>query len=300
MRYCRSVESQVLTAVFLPVALGVIMLGLGLSLILDDFARVARIPRAVLVGLSCQMLLLPAAALALAHLFALSPELAVGFMLLAASPGGATANLFSHLANGDVALNITLTAVNSVLSVITLPIIVNLSMAHFMGEGKSIPLQLGKTLQVFAIVLVPVAIGMLIRNRRPGLAARMARPVKILSIVFLVLVVVAAIVKERAMLGAYIGQVGVAALVFNLTSLTVGYCIPLVARLGKRQAVAIGMEVGIHNGTLAIAIASSPMLLASTTMAMPAAVYSLIMMVTAAGFSWLVNRRGARLTAPTT
>jgi bile acid:Na+ symporter, BASS family len=284
------VETQVLTAIFLPVALGVIMLGLGLSLVVDDFARVARIPRAVVVGLACQMLLLPIVALALAHLFALAPELAVGLMLLAASPGGATANLFSHLAKGDVALNITLTAVNSVLSVVTLPLIVNLSMAHFMGEERSIPLQLGKTLQVFAIVLVPVGIGMLIRARRPAVAARLARPVKVLSIVFLVLVVAAAISKERAMLGTYLGQVGMAALVFNLTSLLVGYTLPLLARLGRRQAIAIGMEVGIHNGTLAIAIASSPMLLNSTTMAMPAAIYSLIMMVTAAGFAFLVNR----------
>jgi bile acid:Na+ symporter, BASS family len=291
------VDTQLLTTILLPVALGVIMLGLGLTLVVDDFARVARIPRAVLVGLSCQMLLLPACALAFAHLFALSPELAVGLMLLAASPGGATANLFSHLANGDVALNITLTAVNSVLSVVTLPIIVNLALLHFLGEERSIPLQLGKTLQVFAVVLIPVAIGMLIRARRPGLATRMNRPVKIMSIAFLVLVIIAAVVKERAMLGTYIGQVGLAALAFNLTSLGVGYTIPLLVRLGKRQAIAIGMEIGIHNGTLAIAIAMSPTLLNNSTMAMPAAVYSLIMMVTAAAFSFLVNRFGRPVSA---
>ncbi len=283
-------ESQTLTAVFLPVALGVIMLGLGLGLTIDDFRRVVRYPRAMLVGLGCQMLLLPLVCFGITVAFGLPPELAVGLMLLAASPGGATANLFSHLARGDVALNVSLTAVNSVLTLATLPLIVNVSMAHFMGDATSIPLQFGKTIQVFAIVLVPVGIGMAIRARRADLATRMTRPVKILSIAFLVVIVVAAIAKERHLLAAYFGQIGVAALAFNLASLAVGYVVPLLARLGKRQAIAIGMEIGIHNGTLAIAIASSPTLLDNTTMAVPAAIYSLIMFFTAAGFGVLVNR----------
>src|SRR5438105_6155932 len=163
-------QSSVLTAVLLPVALGIIMLGLGLSLTIADFKRVVVYPKAVLVGLACQMLVLPVACFALARAFGLPPELAVGLMLLAASPGGATANLYSHLARGDVALNITLTAVNSVLSLFTLPFIVNFALQAFMGAGKVIPLQFDKVLQVFAIVLVPVAIGMTIHARKPGLA----------------------------------------------------------------------------------------------------------------------------------
>jgi bile acid:Na+ symporter, BASS family len=284
------VESQTITAVFLPAALGVIMLGLGLSLTIDDFRRVARFPRAVLVGLGCQMLLLPFVCFGLTLAFRLPPELAVGLMLLAASPGGATANLFSHLARGDVALNITLTAVNSVLALATLPVIVNLSMAYFMGADTSIPLQFGKTIQVFAIVLIPVAIGMTIRARLPELATRMTRPVKILSVIFLVLVIAAAISKEWVLLSTYFGQIGLAALAFNVVSLSTGYGAAMLARLGKRMAIAIGMEIGIHNGTLAIAIASSPLLLDNTTMAVPAAVYSLIMFFTAAAFGYLVNR----------
>ena len=281
---------QSLTTLLLPVALGVIMLGLGLGLSLDDFKRVLRFPRAVAIALFCQMVLLPLVCFALTLAFALPPVFAVGLMLLAASPGGATANLFSHLAKGDVALNITLTAVNSVLSVATLPLIVNLAMSYFMGESKAIPLQFGKTIQVFAIVLVPVALGMAIRARRPELATRFTRPVKILSIVFLVLIVAAALVKEWDVLTAHAGQIGLAALAFNLLSLGLGYLLPILARLGKRQAIAIGMEIGIHNGTLAIAIAMSPTLLANTTMAVPAAVYSIIMFFTAAAFGYLVNR----------
>ena len=284
-------EQNVITAVLLPIALGVIMLGLGLSLTIADFKRVIAYPKAVAIGLGCQMLLLPAACLGIAHLFNLGPELAVGLMLLAASPGGATANLFSHLAKGDVALNITLTAVNSVLSLLTLPLIINYSLEHFLGEGRSIPLQAGKVLSVFAVVLIPVAIGMLIRSRKPRIADRMDRPVRIISAVFLLLIIASAIIKERAKIGAHFEEVGLAALAFNLTSMTIGYVIPRLLRVERRQAIAIGMEIGIHNGTLAIAIASSPVLLNNPTMAIPPAIYSLIMFVTAAMFGWFVSRQ---------
>lgn len=287
-------ESNVFTAVLMPIALGVIMLGLGLSLQLEDFKRVVLIPKPVFVGLLCQMLLLPVVCFAIAVGFELPPALAVGLMLLAASPGGATANLFSHLAKGDVALNITLTAVNSVLSLLTLPFIVNYSLVHFMGEGKVIPLQFDKVVQVFAIVLVPVGLGMLARSKRPKLAAGLERPVKLLSALFLVIVIAAAVAKERAHILEYFQQVGLAALAFNVASMAVGYFVPLIVRLPKRQAIAIGMEIGIHNGTLAIAIASAPTLLNNSTMAIPPAIYSLIMFFTAAAFGYLVNRRGDR------
>ena len=168
-------DDSVLTSVLLPIALAIIMLGLGLTLTVADFSRVLRMPRAVLVALGVQVILLPLICFGLVKLFGLAPALAVGMMLLAASPGGTTANLFSHLAGGDVALNVTLTAVNSVLAVITLPIVVNLSLDHFLGDGE-IGLQPAKMLQVFAIVLVPVALGMLLRNKLPGFAERVSPP----------------------------------------------------------------------------------------------------------------------------
>lgn len=283
-------QESLATKVFLPAALGIIMLGLGLTLTLADFKRVVLYPRAVIVGLACQMLVLPFACYGIARAFALPPELAVGLMLLAASPGGATANLFSHLAKGDVALNITLTAVNSVLSLFTLPLIVNVSLERFLGVGKALPLQADKVMQVFAIVLVPVGIGMLLRAKKAALAGRLERPVRVASAALLVLIIVATIVKERTHLAEYFRQVGLAALTFNLVSMGVGFFVPLLARVERRQAVAIGMEIGIHNGTLAIAIASSPLLLASSSMAIPPAIYSLIMFFTAAAFGWLVTR----------
>ena len=284
-------ESSALTAILLPVALGIIMLGLGLTLTLADFKRVVAFPKAVIVGLSCQMILLPIVCFAIAKAFALPPELAVGLMLLSASPGGATANLFSHLANGDVALNITLTAVNSVLTLATLPFIVNFALDQFMGSGKVIPLQFDKVIQVFAIVLVPVGIGMLIRARAEALAKRLEKPVRILSAVVLILVIVGAVLKERAHVVEYFLAVGIAALAFNVVSMAIGYFLPLLVKLPRKQAIAIGMEIGVHNGTLAIAIASSPLLLNNSMMAIPPAIYSLIMFFTAAVFGFLVNRR---------
>ncbi|HBZ93492.1 MULTISPECIES: bile acid:sodium symporter family protein [unclassified Pseudomonas] len=284
---------------FLPAALGIIMLGLGLSLSLADFARVAKFPKPVLIGLACQLLLLPLACFFLAKAFGLAPALAVGLMLLAASPGGTTANLYSHLAHGDVALNITLTAVNSVIAILTMPLIVNLSLAYFMSADQAIPLQFAKVVQVFIIVLGPVAIGMWLRSRFPAFAERMQKPVKIISALFLLLIILLAAAKDWRTFVDYAPSVGGAALAFNLLSMAVGYCVPRLLKLNLRQAIAIAMEIGIHNGTLAIALALSPALLNNPTMAIPAAIYSLIMFITAALFGLWVNRvHGAELAEP--
>ncbi len=266
------------------------MLGLGLSLTLDDFRRVAERPRAVVIGLFCQVILLPAACYFIARGFGLNGTLAVGLMLLAASPGGASANLFSHLARGDVALNITLTAVNSVLTAVTLPVVVGLSLAAFLGEDRTINLGFTKVLNVVAVVLVPVALGMLVRARREALARRLDRPVRFVSVAFLLIGIVGAMVKERATLPGYFQQVGAAALAFNLISLGVGYFVPRLFRLDRRAAIAIGMEVGVHNGMLAITIASSPMMLGNAQMAVPAAIYGVIAFFTAAGFGYAMSR----------
>jgi BASS family bile acid:Na+ symporter len=283
-----------LTSVGLPVALAIVMLGLGLGLTVGDFRRVLAFPRLVLIALGCQVVLLPALCFGLVLAFDLDPELAVGMMLLAASPGGTTANLYSHLFGGHVALNVTLTAVNSVLAVVTLPIVVNLSVAHFLGDGAAVGLQFDKVLQVFAIVLVPVAIGMAVRKRWPDLAARLVRPVKVVSVVVLVAVIVGAIVKERDNVADYFLAVGAIVLVFNVLSLILGYGLPRLAGVGRPEAIAAGMEIGIHNSTLAIAVAISPALLDNTRIAVPAAVYGIVMFFTAAAFGFLVNRGRTR------
>jgi bile acid:Na+ symporter, BASS family len=282
-------ESSSLTSIFLPAALGIIMLGLGLSLTVADFKRIVRYPKAVFIGLFCQMLILPFICLAIAMLFKLQPALAVGLMLLAASPGGATANLYSHLSNGDVALNISLTALNSVLSLFTLPLIVNVSLLIFMNDGQQIPMQFKKVVEVFMIVLVPVSIGMVVNAIFPRVSAKLEKPVKVASAVLLILVIAAAIGKEKDNLIQYFGQVGLAALLFNVLSMAVGYNVPRWLGIGQRQAIAIGMEIGIHNGTLAILIALN--VLGNSLMSIPAAIYSLIMFITAALFGVWINRK---------
>lgn len=284
-------QASLLTNLLLPLALGVIMLGLGMGLTLEDFRRVARYPRAVITGLVLQVMLLPAAAFALALLFGLPPELAVGLMLLAASPGGATANIYSHLARGDVALNITLTAINSVLCLATLPLILNLSLEYFLGAGQYVPPPVQKVVEVAAIIVFPVIIGMLLRARAPGFTARLEKPLRLLSVLVLALLVVGAVMQERETLIAFFAVVGLACLSFNLISMGVGYLAPLALKLPRRQAIAIAMEIGIHNGTLAIFIALN--VLDNPRISVPAAVYSLLMFLTAAVFAFVLNRKPA-------
>ncbi|SCG44081.1 bile acid:sodium symporter family protein [Micromonospora coxensis] len=284
--------SSDVSLVLFPVALGIVMLGLGLTLTVDDFRRVATYPRAVVVALVCQMLVLPAVCLGLVLVADLRPELAVGMMLLAASPGGSTANLYSHLFGGNVALNITLTAINSVLALFTLPLIVNLSIAAFIGSDSAIGLQFDKVLQVFALVLVPIAVGMTVRRHRPRFAARMQRPVKVLSIVVLVVVLTGAVIGIKDELAATVGAVGLVALLFNLISLAIGYAAPRLLRVGHPEAVASSFEIGIHNATLAITIALSPALLDNSDIAMPAAIYGTLMFFTAGVVGLLSVRRG--------
>jgi BASS family bile acid:Na+ symporter len=272
----------------LPIALAIIMFGLGLSLTTDDFRRVSRTPKAVAVALVLQVLVLPAAAFGLVKGFDLAPLLAVGVMLLAASPGGTTANLFSHLFRGDVALNITLTAINSVLAALTIPIITNLAIDHFDAQGD-LGLQLGKVVQVIAIVLIPVTIGMVVRRRSADFAARADRPVRIFSIAVLVIVSAAALLGEREHLADYMQQVGLVTGIFCLVSLTVGYGGARLLRLDQRQAIATAMEVGIHNTTVALTIALS--VLDSTEVAIPIAVYSVLMYVLATAFGYAITQR---------
>jgi len=280
-----------LTSVGLPIALAVVMFGLGLTLTVGDFARIAREPRAVAGALGAQLLLLPAICFGLVELFDLEPVLAVGMMLLAASPGGTTANLLSHLFKGDVALNITLTAVNSVLAVVTLPIVVNLALSYYEPSvaGESLGLQVDKVLQVFAIVLVPVVIGMLVRRWSTSFADRADRPVRIASAVVLAAVIIGALVAEREDLGEYLASIGLVATLFCICSLALGYAVPRLLRVRHSQAVASAFEVGVHNSTLAIAVAVS--VLGSEALAVPAAVYGVLMFPLAALAGVLLTRR---------
>lgn len=281
--------AAVLTNALLAV-LAVVMAGLGLSLTTDDFRRLREHPLAAALALGLQVIVLPLVCIAVIAAFGLSPLYAVGLMLLAASPGGITANLFSHLFGGHVAMNLSLTALNTVLSLVTLPLIANWAIGHYAGGGQVVPLPWQKLAEVIGVIAVPVLIGMTIRRARPQLAARLDKPVKILSAVLLVVLTVLAIAKEREALMNAAGELGGAVVVFNLLSLGAGYGLGRLVKLPRPLCIAIGFEVGIHNSTLALYLALG--VLQQFPVALPAALYSVSMYVTGLLFGlWL--KRGA-------
>jgi BASS family bile acid:Na+ symporter len=285
-----------LTTIGLPIALGIIMFGLGLSLTPGDFARVAKHPKAVLIALACQLILLPALCLGLVVLFRLPPILAVGMMLLAASPGGTTANLYSHLFRGDVALNITLTAINSIVALFTLPLITNFAIGLFLPEEEGLGIQFSKAVEVFAIVLIPVIIGMVVRRLAPRFADAMDKPVRIASMVILAIVIVGAVISNRQLFFDNLGALAGITILFCALSLTIGFFVPRLFRVERRQAVASAFEIGIHNATLAIVIAVT--VIGNEQMQLPAAVYGVLMFIVALAFGLLVARQRKQIVSP--
>ena len=284
-------ESSFLTAVFLPLALFIIMLGMGLGLTIADFKRIAIAPKPIILGLLAQLLLLPLVGFLLASLFPLSPELAVGVMILAACPGGATSNMLTYLAGGNVALSISLTAISSLITVFTIPLVVNIAMQSFLGENTLLQLPFFETvLQIAIITLIPVSLGMILRRYVPAFAAKAEAWVKWLSLFFLALIIVGLLLKERESVLSFFVQVGWVTLALNLTTMALGYVLSSIARLNRKSTVAITNEVGIQNGTLAIAVASTPTLLNNPTMAIPAAIYSLLMFLTGGLFALWAKR----------
>lgn len=279
-----------LTTVGLPIALAIIMFGLGLDLTVGDFKRVGRAPRAVAVALACQVVLLPAICFGLVVLFDLPALLGIGMLLLAASPGGTTANLFSHLFRGDVALNITLTAINTVIAVVTLPLITGLAIAWFERQDD-VSMPLVEIVKVFALILLPVGLGMLVNRQAPGFARRMDKPVRIGSAVILAVLVLGILLDQREDVADYLADVGLITALFCAISLVVGYIVPKAFGVTGPQAIASSMEVGVHNATLAIFVAVE--VLDEVEISVPAAVYSLVMFLFAALWGTWVSRRVA-------
>ena len=279
-----------LTTVGLPLALAIIMFGLGLDLTVADFKRVGRAPRAVAVALACQVVLLPAICFGLVVLFDLPALLGIGMLLLAASPGGTTANLFSHLFRGDVALNITLTAINTVIAVVTLPLITGLAIA-FYDRQDDVTMPLVEIVKVFALILLPVGIGMVVNNRAPAFARRMDKPVRIGSALILAVLVLGILLDQRENVGDYLADVGLITALFCAISLVVGFYVPKAFGVTGPQAIASSMEVGVHNATLAIFVAVE--VLDEVEISVPAAVYSLVMFLFAALWGTWVSRQVA-------
>ena len=264
--------------VVLPVALAVVMASLGLSLTLDDFRRIVRFPKGVSIGIVNLLAISPLLAFAVAEVYSLAPELAEGLVLLGASPGGTTANMLTHLARGDTALSVTMTALSSIAAVITVPLFLELAIEHFGAVGfDGDPSMGGIVARVFLITTVPLALGMYLRSRWPQRAQELEGRARRVALIVFVLVVIGAVVSEWDTLSGSFTEVALAALTLNVVAMTISFTIAKLSRLDDRQATAIAMELGIHNSTLTIAVATS----VDTSLAIPAAVYSAFMFLTA-------------------
>ncbi|MBD2163640.1 bile acid:sodium symporter family protein [Calothrix membranacea FACHB-236] len=272
-------EASFFTTVALPIALAIIMLGMGLSLIPEDFQRVKKYPKAVAIGLISQLVFLPIIGFAIAKVVPMQPAIAMGLMIIALCPGGVSSNVITYLAKGDVALSVTLTAFSSVITVFTIPVVANLAYQHFMGQTAAIALPIGATIvQIFLMTLLPIGLGMGIRQILPEVARRLEKVTSRLAVGFLAAIILLLIVREWNRLPGFIVQVGVAVVLLNTISMLAGFYISKLFNLNLPQQICIAIEVGIQNGTLAIAITAG--LLNNPDMAVPAAVYSLFMYVT--------------------
>jgi bile acid:Na+ symporter, BASS family len=265
------------------------MCNLGLTLTWADFRRVLVAPLGVAIGMLNLALISPLLAFAMAELFGLSPELAVGLVLLGASPGGMLANMLTHLSRGDTALSVTMTALSSVFAAVTVPLFLKLSTDHFGATGIGDVSTLGVVLRVFAITIIPVAVGMELRRRWPQRVEGVYPRVRRLSLSLFAIVVLGAIASEYDTVAKNIADVAGAAFALNLAAMTLSFAIAKLARLDDRQSTAIGLELGIHNSALAIAVGAS----LSPDLTIPAAVYSSFMLFTAGAFAWAMSRRNA-------
>jgi len=280
---------NIVTDVVLPLALAFIMFVLGLGLTGADFLRVIKQPRDFFVGTFSQVILLPIVAFILVTIWSIAPELAIGVMIIAAAPGGVTSNLLTSFAKGDVALSISLTAIISLLCVITIPFIV-LTSVGLLGDSnvaQDISL-LSMSRDMFLIVTVPVILGMLLRRFASGIALKFEPIAKKISIVLFVLVLLGAIAAERENVISYFAQAGLITLVLNAVMMVVAYYVAKLLSSGTEQRKCITIECGLQNGTLAIFVATS--IFGGGMYVIPAATYSLIMFATSLIFVYLVRK----------
>jgi bile acid:Na+ symporter, BASS family len=283
---------NVVTNVILPLALAFIMFSLGLGLTIKDFARVARQPKDFLAGLLSQVILLPIVGFALASSLPVSPEIALGVMIIAAAPGGVTSNILTSFGRGDVALSISLTAVISLLSVLTIPVIVAFSYSHFIGETVKGDVSVIRiAVSVFAIVTVPVLIGLAVRHFAENFALRIDDNARKISAVLFAIVLLGAIYQERSNIAEYYADTGTITLALNIIMLALAWAIGSIFGSGTRQKIALSIECGLQNGTLAIAVAT--LLFGGGPTVIPAATYSLTMFFTALIFIYYLRRNVA-------
>lgn len=281
-----------MSEILFPAALAFIMFGLGLELTVADFTRLARMPKPVLVGLLGHMFILPLVALAMIGLFPMPAAFAIGLMVVAACPGGAVSNLWTHQARGDVALAVTLTALSAAVAVVWVPVLLNLSTQYLIGEAAAIRLPVGPTMVHIAMLTVlPVSLGMGVRRLAPAFAQRMDRPVRILSLLFLAMIVVAILVRGRGELGNLLATAGPPVLFYNFLVMAIGLLLARLARLTPKQVITIPIEVGIQNVIMAATLATAPQFLNRPEAGLVPSIYGFTMTLMA--IVWLLVIRFA-------
>ncbi len=283
--------AEITSKVLLPLSLAIIMLGMGMTLIPFDFTRIIKYPKAILIGLTNQFIFLPIIGFSLAIAFNLSPVMAVGLMILAISPGGPPSNLITQVCKGDIALSVTLTAISSIVSILTIPFILSYALEYF-GSGTNVSMELpiiDTIIQIMGITVIPISIGMLIRRFKTDFARRMEKPLRTASTVIFILVFLAVIAANFNIIGPAMKVVGLVTLLLNVITLGLGYLTARLFKLNLKSAISITVESGIQNGALAFVIATS--ILNNVEMGMPTAAYVIWMYITGGVLMWQLGKR---------
>ena len=278
--------TTIITQIFLPISLAVIMFGMGLTLVFNDFARLFTYPKEVFIGLCNQLVFLPLIGFLIILLFDLNSSMAIGVMILSLCPGGPTSNLITQVARGNIGLSVTLTALASLITVFTIPIILSKAITYFTGETDVvIELPLIQTMiQILVITVIPVSIGMVIRKKNQAFAIRMERPMRIASTVLFVIIFLLVMIANKDLIVQAMKEVGLATLILNLSTMALGYITAKVFGIKGKSQISITIESGIQNGTLAFVIATT--ILKNVEMGLPTGAYSIWMFITGGILMW--------------
>ncbi len=283
--------AEILSKICLPLALAIIMLGMGMTLIPNDFTRIIKDPKAILIGLINQLIFLPIIGFLLVITLGLSPVMAIGLMILATCPGGPTSNLIVQICKGNIALSVTLTAIASFISVLTIPFILSYALDYF-GSGTNVTIKIpiiDTILQIMGITVIPISLGMLIRRFKTNFAKRMEKPMRIASTVIFIFVFIAVIAANFNIVGQAMKEVGLVTLLLNILTLGLGYLTARLFKLNLKNAISISVESGIQNGALAFVIATS--ILNNVEMGIPTAAYVIWMYITGGILMWQLGKR---------
>jgi BASS family bile acid:Na+ symporter len=278
--------TTIITQIFLPISLAIIMFGMGLTLVISDFTRLFTYPKEIFIGLFNQLVFLPLIGFLIILLFDLDSTMAIGIMILSLCPGGPTSNLITQVSRGNIGLSVTLTALASLITVFTIPIILSEAISYFSGETDVIiELPIVQTMiQILVITVIPVSIGMVIRKKNEDFALRMERPMRIASTVLFIIIFLLVMIANKDLIVQAMKEVGLATLLLNLSTMALGYMTAKLSGVKGKSQISITIESGIQNGTLAFVIATT--ILNNVEMGLPTGAYSIWMFISGGILMW--------------